>query len=76
MVRKDPLELAIRKISETRNLLQLLITSSESFDYLKAKATIRELQTKIQELGRLQSDLKEDCQPAGEVIEFPVLQGD
>src|SRR5690606_9011647 len=53
----DPLDLAIRKISETRNLLALVITSSESFDYLKAKAALAELQLKIRDLARLQAKL-------------------
>jgi hypothetical protein len=73
---QDPLELAIRKISETRNLIQLLITSSESFDYPKAKAAVRDLQCKIVELSRLQNDLKEQCQIPVEVIEFPAFQRD
>ena len=75
-MKKDPLELAIRKISETRNLLQLLITSSEGFDYPQAKSAIRDLQSKVQELAHLQQDLKRRCVPAADVIEFPVLQED
>jgi hypothetical protein len=54
----DPVEIAIRKIAETRNILCLLITSSETFDYPTAKAALMELQTKIGELGRVQCELQ------------------
>lgn len=55
----DPLDLAIRKISETRSLLALVVTSSESFDYPKAKAALCELELKLRELGRIQARLQE-----------------
>ena len=70
---KDPLELAIQKISETRNLLQLVVTSSESFDYPKAKLALQELQRKVKELDRVQRDLAAQRQNAG-FIEFPIIQ--
>ncbi len=73
---KDPLELAIRKISETRHMLQLLIISSESFDYQRAKTAIGDLQLKLQELARLQVELKGHRVTPRGVIEFPVLQQD
>jgi hypothetical protein len=75
-VNKDPLELAIRKISETRHMLQLLIISSESFDYQRAKTAIGDLQLKLQELARLQVELKGHRVTPRGVIEFPVLQQD
>ena len=50
--------MAIRKISETRNLLSVVVTSSESFDYPKAKSALADLELKIRELGRLQSKLE------------------
>lgn len=59
----DPLDAAIRSISETRHLLALVVTSSESFDYHKAKAALGDLQLKLRELGRLQARL-ENTRPA------------
>ena len=54
----DPIDIAIRKISETRHLLALVVTSSENFDYPKAKAALGELELKLRELGRIQSRLE------------------
>lgn len=67
----DHLDLAIRKISETRSLLALVITSSESFDYVKAKSALQELQSKLRELGRVQAKLEEqNREPREDVIPF------
>lgn len=69
----NPLDLAIRKISETRHLLALVVTSSESFDYVKAKSALGELQLKIRELGRLQARLEQaNSAPREDVIPFQV----
>ena len=51
----DPVEVALREITEARNLLEGLITSSESFDYLQAKVVLKKLNRKIRELGRYQA---------------------
>ena len=51
----DPLSLALVEIAETKNLLEGLITSSESFDYVKAKNALKKLNRKLRDLGKLQS---------------------
>ncbi len=53
-----PLDLALRHISESRSLLAVLIASSESFDYPKAKEALRELERKVRELGKAQAELQ------------------
>lgn len=60
----DPLSLALREITETRRLLEGLITSSESFDYPKAKVALRELNQKVRELRKLEARLLADLQSA------------
>lgn len=52
----DPIPVAIRHVAETRRLLEDLITSSESFDYLRAKRALRLLRRKLHELRRVQAD--------------------
>ncbi|MBM3835122.1 MAG: hypothetical protein FJ403_17985 [Verrucomicrobia bacterium] len=59
-----PIDLALRHLSETRNILALLITSSESFDYPKAKEALGKLQRKMKELGDAQAALVTLWQPA------------
>ena len=54
----EPLELALRHVTETKHLLDALITSSESFDYPKAKLALKELQRKTRELAKLQAELQ------------------
>ena len=49
----DPLAIALKEINETKELLESLLTSSESFDYLKAKAALKELSRKARELARV-----------------------
>jgi hypothetical protein len=43
----DPLAVALQQITETRRLLETLITSSETFDYPKAKIALRGLTRKV-----------------------------
>jgi hypothetical protein len=59
----DPLSLALHEITETKRLLETLITSSESFDYPKAKVTLKHLERKMRDLGRLQHQLQAQCIP-------------
>jgi hypothetical protein len=69
----DPLDVARRQIAETQWLLALLITSSESFDYPKAKEALAKLQLKIGDLDRLQAEferLKKIRQPNICVVDF------
>jgi hypothetical protein len=48
---QDPVRLALRTISETRRIVEEVVTSSESFNYPKAKEGLKELQRMIRELG-------------------------
>ena len=54
----DPLDLALQHVSETKHLLDALLTSSEGFDYQKAKLALQALRRKSRELTRLQAELK------------------
>lgn len=68
----DPLELALREVSDTKRLLEILITSSETFDYVRAKATLEELQVKVRTLSRYQAELstRQQISPR-RIIPFP-----
>jgi len=71
-VNADPVDVALREIGETKRLLELLITSSESFDYPRAKAALVELQGKVKALGKMKARLSERCTPVlQQVIPFP-----
>lgn len=69
----DPLAIALQQITETRRMLEALITSSESFDYPNAKIALRELNRKVRDLakieGRLQAKLQ-PCDPKIHVLDF------
>ncbi len=54
---RPPLDLALQHISETRHLLQTLLTSSEQFDYQKAKLALQALHKKARELAKVQAEL-------------------
>jgi hypothetical protein len=71
----DPLEVALREVTDTKRLLDALITSSESFDYLRAKATLEELRLKVRVLSRVQAELSA-CQVAipDHIIPFPLSE--
>jgi hypothetical protein len=69
----DPLDLAIREVTDAKRLLDALITSSESFDYPRAKATLEELRLKVRVLGRVQAELAAGRGPASaRIIPFPL----
>jgi hypothetical protein len=68
---RHPLQLSIREITETKRLLEKLLSSSESFDYIAAKAALVELRRKIRVLGKLQADLSERNVPDDRVLRFP-----
>ena len=53
-----PTQLALRTISEARRILEEVVTSSESFNYPKAKQGLKELQRVIRELGREEARLR------------------
>jgi hypothetical protein len=52
-----PVDLALQHVSETKHLIDALITSSESFDYSKAKLALKALEKKSRELARVRSEL-------------------
>jgi hypothetical protein len=54
----DPLSIALQEITETRRLLETLITSSESFDYPKAKVTLQQLTRKVRDLRKREAELQ------------------
>jgi hypothetical protein len=53
----DPLVIALQNIVQTRKLVEELVTSSESFDYRKAKAAIKSLQQMSRSLSKAQAAL-------------------
>jgi hypothetical protein len=55
---KAPLAVALRAVSETKELLQSLIVSSETFDYQSAKRALVTLDRKVRELGKLQTRIE------------------
>jgi cytochrome c556 len=56
----NPVDVALKEISETKNLLESLITSSESFDYPKAKQALKQLQRKVRDLSKAQAQLEKN----------------
>jgi ribosomal protein L17 len=68
----DPIDIALRNLCETRQMLERLITSSESFDYHQARIALKELQKKTEVLGRIQSELtaKKMKAPNIRVVDF------
>jgi hypothetical protein len=70
----DPIDVALRHVTETRNLLDTLITSSETFDYPRAKVALRELNKKARELGKLRTALEMQRMPVpANVLRLPVI---
>jgi len=53
----NPVDLALKHVSEAKHLLDSLITSSESFDYEKAKLALKALQEKSRELAKVRAEL-------------------
>ncbi len=71
-MKADPLETALREVTDTKRLLEALVAASESFDYLRAKATLDELRLKIKTLTRTQEVLMDQRGAIpGCVIPFP-----
>ena len=66
---------ALRSLTRARQLLEEVVTSSESFDYRKAKKGLNDLQRLIGELGREEARLRTDlsCGPgfSAQVLQFP-----
>jgi hypothetical protein len=73
----DPVSIALQNITETKHLLQALITSSESFDYFKAKATLDLLDKKVKHLAKVQAQLQANGRPSApniRVVDFASTQ--
>jgi hypothetical protein len=72
-MKSDPLTAALRSVAETKHLLEALLHSSESFDYLQAKKTMKILEKKIKELGRLQAEMElfaQNREPNVQIVNF------
>ena len=54
----EPLATALRAITETKQLLDSLITSSETFEYREAQRALKALGRKARELGKLQARMQ------------------
>lgn len=54
---RNPVDVALQHVSETKHLLDALITSSESFDYQKAKLALKALEKKSRELAKARAEL-------------------
>ena len=54
----EPLSVAVRAIAETRQLLESLLISSESFRYKEARLALVSLNRKARQLAKLQSRLQ------------------
>jgi hypothetical protein len=59
----DPFAIALQNIVETRKLVEELVTSSESFDYRKAKAAIKSLQQMSRTLSQAHAELSRQTPP-------------
>jgi hypothetical protein len=57
-MKEHPIDVAVRNLFEARILLEKLITSSETFDYIAAKEALRELQIKSKKLAGVQAGLQ------------------
>jgi len=69
----DPLSIALREVTDCKRLLETLITSSETFDYPKAKVALKQLNRKARELGKLQTELERElklARPNIHVLDF------
>jgi len=73
----DPLSVALREVTDCKRLLETLITSSETFDYPKAKVALKQINRKVRELGKLQTQWQEQLerlQPAIHVLDFSKVE--
>ncbi|HYE31290.1 MAG TPA: hypothetical protein VEH27_07680 [Methylomirabilota bacterium] len=70
---QTPVRIALREIRETRALIEALVVSSESFDYIKAKEALGTLTKKARHLAKLEEALEQALpQSAAEnIVQFP-----
>ncbi len=66
----DPLDVALREITEAKRLLERLIISSEQFDYIQARQTLGLLDKKIKTLAK-QKALWQTRTPKDRIIPLP-----
>ena len=69
----DPLSVALREVTDCKRLLETLITSSETFDYPNAKVALKQINKKVRELAKLQTQWQEQLKrsrPAIHVLDF------
>jgi hypothetical protein len=68
----DPILIALQEITEARRLLETLITSSESFDYPKAKVALEQLTRKVRDLRKHEATLQAQIpvDPKIRVVDF------
>jgi hypothetical protein len=71
-----PVRVALQRISEARRILEAVVTSSESFDYPKAKEGLKELQRMIRDLAREEARFRANSAPvvqrgSAKVLPFP-----
>ena len=74
----DPLSVALREVTDCKRLLETLITSSETFDYPKAKVALKQLNRKVRELAKLQTELAREVnrsRPNIHVLDFSAVPG-
>jgi hypothetical protein len=73
-VNTEPVTLALQHVRETRALLEGLITSSESFDYHRAKDALKALQKKARELAKVEAEMMAELPTPTElkVLQFPL----
>ena len=70
---RNPIDVALQHVSETKHLIDALVTSSESFDYHKAKLALQALQKKSRELGKVRAKLVSDLADVPQnVVVFPM----
>jgi hypothetical protein len=73
----DPLSVALREVTDCKRLLETLITSSETFDYPKAKVALKQINRKVRELGKLRTQWQErlkQSQPTIHVLDFSKVE--
>ena len=67
---------ALEMIMETRRILEQVVTSSESFDYRKAKFGIKRLNRMIRELAREEARMRgattNSAHSGPKVVPFPI----
>ena len=64
----NPVNEALRAVSEAKWRLDRVVTSSESFDYVEAKRALAHLERSVRRLARIKFELEHAGNVAGETI--------